>query len=308
MVDYASPPAAVEADTLSQAQFVSREIQTASGPRRYKMFIPSSYDGRTPVSLVVVLHGCTQDPDNVARGTRFNGEAEKAGTLVAYPEQPATANGLKCWNWFDVSHQRRDAGEPALIAAITRDVMATMKVDWRRVYIAGLSAGGAMAMTVSYAYPDLYAAAGIHSGIAYGIAGSTPEAIRRMGVGAADPADLAAAVVNGVGHNRSIPTIVFQGKSDKTVNVANADIIVSQLLTGFSRSDAKKPRVESGITGQGYHFVRRLFGHPVVIEEWIVDELGHAWSGGSIDGTYTDPKGPDATAEMMRFFRQHERA
>lgn len=303
MVD--SPPPAVTTDTARAGQFVTRQIQTEMGPRIYKLYIPSSYDGKKALPLVVVLHGCTQDPDNVARGTRFNEVAEESKVLVAYPEQPAAANGLKCWNWFNTAHQKRGEGEPALIAGITQQVMKEMRVDPKRVYIAGLSAGAAMAMTVAYAYPELFAAAGLHSGIAYGIATSTPEAIRRMGVGASDPIDFGAAVVRGMGTNHAIPTIVFQGKSDKTVNPANAENIVSQLMTGFDQQSLKVSEETTGSTVAGYHFTHRTIGKPVVIEEWSVDELGHAWSGGSKDGTYTDEKGPDATREIMRFLLGH---
>lgn len=308
MVDNVPPPVAIEADTMKTGQFVTREITTPTGPRRYKLFIPASYDGRSAMPLVVVLHGCTQDPDNVARGTRFNEVAEQSKVLVAYPEQPAAANGLKCWNWFDPAHQKRDQGEPALIITITRQVMSDMKVDSHRVYLAGLSAGAAMALTVAYTYPEIYAATGLHSGIAYGVATSTAEAIRRMGVGAADPVDLGATVVKGIGSNHPIPTIVFQGKSDKTVNAANADNIVAQLKTGFHPSLLVAHDEKSDTTAQGYHFTRRVFGRPSLIEEWSVDELGHAWSGGSKDGTYTDERGPDATREIMRFLLEHKRA
>ncbi|MEO5904979.1 MAG: PHB depolymerase family esterase [Gemmatimonadaceae bacterium] len=307
MVDNVPPPA-VEADTMKAGQFVTREINTATGPRRYKLFIPSSYDGEAAIPLVVVLHGCTQDPDNVARGTRFNEASEQSKVLVAYPEQPAAANGLKCWNWFDAAHQKRDKGEPALIASITRQVMSDMKVDSHRVYLVGLSAGAAMALTVAYAYPEMFAATGLHSGIAYGIATSTAEAVRRMGVGAADPVDFGAAVVKGIGSNHPIPAIVFQGKSDRTVNARNAGNIVAQLKTGFNPSMLTASKEKSDTTAQGYHFTRRVFGRPSLIEEWSVDELGHAWSGGSKDGTYTDERGPDATREIMRFLLEHGRA
>jgi poly(hydroxyalkanoate) depolymerase family esterase len=308
MVDHAAPPVVIEATGADSGQFVTREFQTNTGPRRYKLYIPSSYNGSSAMPLVVVLHGCTQDPDNVARGTRFNQAAEESKVLVAYPEQPAAANGLKCWNWFDVAHQKRDQGEPALIAGITRQVMKDMKVDSHRVYIVGLSAGGAMALTVSYAYPEIFAAAGVHSGIAYGIATSTPEAIRRMGIGAGDSADYAGVVTRAMGANNPIPTIVFQGKSDKTVNPANADNIVTQLSTGFAQSQLSVKSESSGVTAQGFHFSKRVVGKPSLIEEWSVDELGHAWSGGSKDGTYTDERGPDATHEIMRFLMEHRHA
>jgi poly(3-hydroxybutyrate) depolymerase len=171
-----------------------------------------------------------------------------------------------------------------------------------------LSAGAAMALTVSYAYPELFAAAGLHSGIAYGIATSTPEAIRRMGIGAGDSADYAGAVTRAMGANKPIPTIVFQGKSDKTVNPANADNIITQLSTGFPQSKLGVKLESSGVTPQGFHFTKRVIGKPSLIEEWSVDELGHAWSGGSKDGTYTDERGPDATREIMRFLLEHKHA
>ena len=308
MVDNAAPPIVIESEDAGGGQFVTREIQTDAGPRHYKVYIPSSYDGSSAMPLVVVLHGCTQDPDNVARGTRFNEVAEESKVIVAYPEQPAAFNGLKCWNWFDAAHQKRDQGEPALIAGITRQVMNDLKVDSRRVYIVGLSAGAAMALSVSYAYPEIFAATGLHSGIAYGIAKNTSEAIRRMGAGATDPTDYAAAVVQGIGANKPIPTIVFQGKSDKTVNPANADNIVTQLTTGFAESDLKSRTESSGVTAQGFHFTKRVFGNPSLIEQWSVDELAHAWSGGSKEGTYTDERGPDATREIMRFLLEHKLA
>jgi esterase, PHB depolymerase family len=215
MIDHSAPPIAIEADTSTSGQFLTREIATSSGPRRYKLYIPSSYDGKKALPLVVVLHGCTQDPDIAARGTRFNQAAEQSKVFVAYPEQPAAANGLKCWNWFDAAHQKRNEGEPALIAAITRQVMSDLKVDSHRVYIAGLSAGAAMALTVAYAYGDLYAAAGLHSGIAYGVATSTPQAIRRMGVGAADPADYGALVRKGWDRTRPFRRSCFREKATR---------------------------------------------------------------------------------------------
>ena len=303
----ANVAAVVEQDSATSTQFFEREIDTKDGPRRYKIFVPKSYDRKKPIPLIVVLHGCTQDPDDVARGTRFNEMAEANGFVVAYPEQPQKYNGLKCWNWFDQAHQKRDAGEPALIASITQRVINDYSIDARRVYIVGLSAGGAMALTVAYAYPELFAAAGIHSGIAYGAVGSVAEAVTAMHAGAPIPSGLAARVVSGMGSRRSFPAIVFQGRSDKSVNVINADQIVSQLAESFDPRVAKLSE-ESGESAAGYHYTRRIYGNGrAMIEEWIVDELGHAWSGGSKEGTYTDPDGPDAGKEMVRFFLEHPR-
>lgn len=308
MPDAPPPIPAVVAQAQGTGEFTVREVGTPEGPRRYKLFVPTNYDKSRPSPLLIVLHGCTQDPDDIARGTQFNSLAGEKRMLVAYPEQPQKANGLKCWNWFDPAHQQREKGEPALIAAITRKVIEEYAIDPRRVYIAGLSAGAAMALTVAYAYPEIYAAAGIHSGIAYGAAGSIGEAIKSMAAGAPYPDSLASAVVKGMGSRRSFPAIVFQGGADKSVKPVNAGQVVSQLSDLHSLGGLKKGSPSAGITDGGYRYARTTYGKgKPSIEEWIVDELGHAWSGGSIEGTYTDPKGPVASREMLRFFVQHPR-
>lgn len=307
LTDLPAPTVAV-VDSTADVRFLSREIETADGPRSYKLYVPSRYDKSRPAPLLVVLHGCTQNPDDMARGTRFNELAEEKGILVAYPEQPQKYNGLKCWNWFDAAHQTRGKGEPALVASIAQRVMNDYSVDARRVFIAGISAGGAMALTTAYAYPELFAAAGIHSGIAYGAVTSVAEALAAMRSGAPNPLGLCAAVVKGMGSARHFPAIVFQGKADKSVNYVNSSQIVSQLSSSYQPAALKKISEQAGEAG-GYHFTRVLYGDgKPLLEEWLVDELGHAWSGGSKDGTYTDPKGPDASREMIRFFLEHPRS
>lgn len=306
----ADAPASIAAviDSAADDRFLSREIETADGPRTYKLYIPSRYDKSRPAPLLVVLHGCTQNPDDIARGTRFNQLAEQNGLLVAYPEQPQKYNGLKCWNWFDAAHQARGKGEPALIASIAQRVMNDYSIDARRVYIAGLSAGGAMALTTAYAYPELFAAAGIHSGIAYGAVASVADALTAMRSGAPDPSSLSAAVVKGMGSARYFPAIVFQGKADKSVNHVNSSQIVSQ-LTCLYKPAALSKLGETSVESSGYHVTTRIYGNgKPLVEEWVIDELGHAWSGGSKDGTYTDSSGPDAAREMIRFFLQHPRS
>ncbi|MEO5579082.1 MAG: PHB depolymerase family esterase [Gemmatimonadaceae bacterium] len=311
------PPAAVTAaaDTPATAagKFVWREITTDGGVRRYRLYLPSGYHGKRAFPLVVMLHGCTQDADNIARGTRMNSAADARKFVIAYPEQPASANALRCWNWFAPAHQQRDRGEPALIAGITRQVMKDTNIDSARVYIAGVSAGAAMALTLMYSYPDLYAAIGMHSGIAYGVAGSVGEGVKVMGAGAGEPGVLGgtAARVMG-GRARAIPAIVFHGGADAVVKVVNSGQVVSQLrdanvLAGkMNAAAASAPVIQRGETSGGFHYSRLVFGSGAgVIEQWTVDELGHAWSGGSPEGTYTDARGPDATAEMLRFFLEH---
>jgi poly(hydroxyalkanoate) depolymerase family esterase len=300
------PPAAfAEADSVGE--FIVKDIDTADGPRRYKLFIPSTYNKAKPAPLLVVLHGCTQDPDDIARGTRFNEVAGKRGFLVAYPEQPPKYNGLKCWNWFDAAHQSRDKGEPALIASIAQRVIKDYTIDSKRVYIAGVSAGGAMALTTAYAYPELFVAAGIHSGIAYAAVTSIANALTAMHSGAPDQGSLGAAVVKGFGSVRHFPAIVFQGKADKSVNWVNGSQVVWQLIQSYSPENLTKLSTTPG-EAAGYHFTKTTYGvGKPLIEEWMVDELGHAWSGGSKDGTYTDANGPDASSEMVRFFLEHPR-
>ncbi|MEO8192759.1 MAG: PHB depolymerase family esterase [Gemmatimonadales bacterium] len=309
MPDAPAPPAfVIENDSVPKGEFLMREVETPEGPRRYKLYVPARYNKSRPAPLLVVLHGCTQDPDDIARGTRFNSLADESTFLVAYPEQPQKANGLKCWNWFDVAHQRRGKGEPALVAAIAQRVMNDYSVDARRVFIAGVSAGGAMALTTAYAYPEVFAAAGIHSGIAYGAVTSIADALTAMHSGAPNPAALSEAVIKGMGSRRHFPAIVFQGGADKSVNVVNASQVVAQLAESYGPRPLMKLSETSGEGAYGYHFTRKVYGNGrPLVEQWIVTELGHAWSGGSKDGTYTDPGGPDASREMLRFFLEHPR-
>lgn len=294
-------------------QFVLREISTEHGQRRYKVFIPASYNGSAALPLVVMLHGCTQDPDDIARGTRLNELADEKSVLVAYPEQPEAANPKKCWNWYDPAHQKRDQGEPALIAAITRQVMADYRVDAGRVYVAGISAGGAMAVTLAFSYPDLYAALGVHSGIALGAATTVVEALAAMqGRSAALPV-LASTAKAAMGTRaRAIPAIVFQGGTDAVVNSRNAEQLVSQLSAAQGREpgqEANAAAEEKGISQAGYHYRRLTHGNgDATVELWLVEELGHAWSGGSAAGTFTDSRGPSATTELLRFFLAHPRS
>jgi poly(hydroxyalkanoate) depolymerase family esterase len=294
-------------------QFVTREISTEQGSRRYKLFIPSSYDGTKALPLVVMLHGCTQDPDDIARGTRLNEVAGQRSVFVAYPEQPATANPRKCWNWYETANQTRDVGEPALIAAITRQVMKDYKVDDHRVYVAGVSAGAAMAVIVALSYTDLYAAVGSHSGIPYAAASGIGEALAAMQGHGRDAASLASSAKAVMGRqSHAMPAIIFHGGADAVVNSSNSAQLVEQLIAAQGRSGDDKTtavRVEKGTSTDGYHYQRTTQGTGSgAVEFWQVEELGHAWSGGSTEGTFTDKRGPDATKEMLRFFLEHPRA
>jgi poly(hydroxyalkanoate) depolymerase family esterase len=296
-------------------RFVERSYTNQTGTRTYKLYIPSGYIGQE-VPLVVMLHGCTQSPNDIAAGTQMTRLAEENIFLVAYPAQAQSANMNKCWNWFKASDQQRGRGEPSLVAGITRQVIDEYNVADGRVYVVGMSAGGAMAAIMAEAYPDLYAAVGIHSGLAPGAARDMPSAFAAMHQGgpAIPRQDVPTATATGESA-RIVPAIVFHGDRDKTVHPRNADRLLehycSAQLTG-SRDDASgsTPRgtVRQGQVPGGYaytHATYRDAGGRAIAERWTVHGLGHAWSGGSSSGTYTDPKGPDASAEMVRFFNEH---
>ena len=263
----------------------------------YKLYVPPGpLEGRRP--LVVMLHGCTQDPDDFAAGTGMNQRAAEQGFFVLYPAQSAAANASRCWNWFAPEHQQRDRGEPALIAALTCAVMAAHPIDARRVYVAGLSAGGAMAAVVAAAYPEIYAAAGIHSGLACGAACDLPSALSAMKRGAHTAAAPAA-------QSAPVATIVFHGDQDRTVHARNGDQVIAAALG--ARVGAP-PDVERGVSAQGQRYTRSTHHDPSgqpMAEHWLVHGGAHAWSGGRAAGTFTNPLGPDASLAMLRFFDAH---
>jgi poly(hydroxyalkanoate) depolymerase family esterase len=277
----------------------------AHGSRTYKLYVPSGLRAGEPVPLVVMLHGCTQSPDDFAAGTRMNTLAEEQNFLVAYPAQPTSANAQRCWNWFSPGDQERDGGEPALIAGITGQIMQDYAVNPARIYVAGLSAGGAAAAIMATVYPDLYAAVGVHSGLACGAASDIPSAftaMRQGGVGTRRrPSGLAERETA-----RTVPTIVFHADRDTTVHPSNCEYVLTQ---AGATAGALRTTVEHGqATNGGRRFTRTLHVDnrgTAVLEQWIVHGGGHAWSGGSPEGSYTDPRGPDASREMLRFFLDH---
>jgi poly(hydroxyalkanoate) depolymerase family esterase len=280
------------------ARFIDGIYVNTAGSRTYKLFIPSRYQGQ-PLPLVVMLHGCTQSPEDFAAGTKMNFIAEEQTCLVVYPEQPSGANQAKCWNWFRPDDQHRGRGEPSLIAGITRQIMREYSIDPKRVYVGGLSAGAAAAAIMASTYNDLYAAVGIHSGLACGAAKDLPSAFVAMRQGGA-PESL-------VAHDGSpIPTIVFHGDRDTTVHPANGDHVLKQSV----RAKSPKTMVDRGRVPGGHAYTRTTLTDASgrgTSEHWNIHGAGHAWSGGSPAGSYTDPQGPDATREMLRFFLEHSR-
>jgi poly(hydroxyalkanoate) depolymerase family esterase len=283
--------------------FLDHRFSCDAGTLDYKLFIPANAaPGRLP--LIVMLHGCMQTPDDFARGTRMNVLAQEHGYVVAYPAQSPRSNASKCWNWFRAGDQRRGSGEAALIAALTRSLVEEHGLDADRVYVAGLSAGGAMAAVLAATYPDVYAAIGVHSGLPFGVARDLPSALAAMRRGAttAGGAPRAGQIM--------VPAIVFHGDGDRTVDPCNGAAVVEQCIGtvapgGDTGSFEPGVTVERGAVGNGHAYTRAIFTSVegrLVAEHWIVHGAGHAWFGGDSHGSYTDPSGPDASGQMLRFF------
>ena len=286
-------------------RFVERSYANRAGTRDYKLYVPGGYVGQE-VPLIVMLHGCTQSPDDLAAGTRMNALAEEHTFLVAYPAQAQGANMNKCWNWFKGADQQRGRGEPSIIAGITCEVLGEYRVDPGRVYVAGMSAGGAMAAIMGTTYPDLYAAIGVHSGLAPGAADDLSSAFSAMQGGG--PADPRRGAPTGE-PPRTVPAILFHGDRDNTVHPRNADHLLAH-HRGVTGVPTAEPTTSRGQVPGGYAYTRATYHDAdgrAVVERWTVHGLGHAWSGGILPGSYTDPRGPDASAEMVRFFHEHSR-
>lgn len=283
------PPAVPAGATFADASFTNH-----AGTRGYKLYVPSTYAGQ-PAPLLVMLHGCTQDPDDFAAGTRMNQVAEETGCLVLYPAQSQQANQSRCWNWFAPGDQQHGRGEPAIIAGMTQEVMRSYAVDPRRVGIAGLSAGGAMAVIVGTLYPELFHAVGVHSGLPYGAAQDLPAALQAMKAG------------RKAHHGRkatSPPLIVFHGDKDRTVHAVNGEQVLADALAPHGSG---KPAVTQAKAPGGRRYTRAVHTAAdgrVVAEHWVLHGGGHAWAGGSASGSYTDPKGPDASRELFRFLME----
>jgi poly(hydroxyalkanoate) depolymerase family esterase len=271
-----------------------------------------------PRPMVVMLHGCTQSAADFAEGTQMNRLADEHGFLVVYPEQAAHANPSRCWNWFKEQEQTSDGSEPSLIAGIVREVAERHGADPRRVFVAGLSAGAAMAVVMGEACPDLFAGVGAHSGLPYGSAHDVPSAMRAMKgrrsglAGSRHMPSAAAEPPRKAVH--PVPTIVFHGDRDHTVRQVNGAEIVRQAMDAYTARDGSEPwasRTETGTTPGGRGYSRTIHagstGQPL-IELWTLHGAGHAWSGGDARGSYTDATGPDASAEMVRFFLSLPRA
>ena len=296
-----------DADDRRQGEFRDHRFTCEAGSMHYKLFIPAGVRARAP--LIVMLHGCTQSPDDFARGTRMNALAQEHGYVVAYPAQSKGKNPSKCWNWFRSGDQQRGQGEPAMLAALTRHLVEAHRLDERRVYVAGLSAGGAMAAVLANTYPDVYAAIGVHSGLPFGVARDLPSAFAAMKQGAMPVATAATTRTD------SVPAIVFHGDRDTTVDPCNGVAVVEQCMGTAAAENTEfvgtRATVERGSVPGGRSYTRTIFSNAegtVVAEQWLVHGAGHAWFGGDVSGSYTDPAGPDASEQMLRFFSACARA
>jgi poly(hydroxyalkanoate) depolymerase family esterase len=286
------------------AQYLTRSFSCDAGTRMYKLYIPVSARDR-PRGLVLMLHGCTQDPDDFATGTNMNVLADTHGLLVAYPGQPRSANGSSCWNWFNPPDQMRDAGEPSILAGIARTIAAERQLDRCRVFAAGLSAGGAMAAVLAETYPDVFSAVGIHSGLAYRSASDVVSAFAVMRGNAAPSFEERQRP--GKRTEPRVRMIVFQGTADETVHPSNAARIIG---AAHLATTADYVRQEPGCSPGGRFYDRTIIHdeqNVPVAECWLVDGAQHAWSGGHPGGSCTDPEGPDASSEMVRFFLDEAR-
>ena len=281
----------------------------AAGGRSYKLYLTAPLPGEAP-PLFVMLHGCDQDAAGFAAGTRMNELAEECHGVVLYPEQCRMVNPMGCWNWHDIEHQSAAQGEPSLIAGMTRQVIAEHAIDPTRVYVAGLSAGGSMALILAEEYPDLYAAVGVHSGVPSGVATDLFSALRTMSDG---PAHATSSDVNlRRRKSRFVPTIVFHGDADKTVHPSNGEVIHKLSRSRKRRAGVTplpgdrsiKARTRAGPGARAVTRTHHLKGGVPEAELWVVHGGGHAWAGGSPEASYTETGGPNASREMVRFFLQ----
>jgi len=278
------------------ATFELHRFASGTATYAYRLYVPPRTDD-TPLPVIVMLHGCTQDSADFAAGTAMNEMAAQRGCIVVYPEQMARANSMRCWNWFEPAHQRRGAGEPEMIAALARHVVREHGGDAQRVYVAGLSAGGAMALLAAQLYPDVFAAAGVHSGLPMGVASDVASAHaamrkppRRSGIGASAA---------------PVPTIVFHGRADRTVHPDNARMVVDEAVARAEAAGAALTRQEQKLTAAGRKVTRTIYSDDQRrprVEHWDITGAAHVWSGGSKAGSYTDPSGPAASAAMVEFF------
>lgn len=305
----------------SSGTFQQYTYSGSAGSRPYYVYTPANYQAGTAVPLIIMLHGCTQTPTDFAAGTQMNALADQKQFIVVYPQQTSTYNSEDCWNWFQTADQARGSGEPAIIAGIVQSVEQTTSqwtIDTNRVYVAGMSAGAAMAVIMAATYPDIFAAMGSESGLEYQAATSLTAATTAQSQGGPNPTQQGQAAYNAMGSAaRLVPTITFQGQSDYTVYPINGDQIVQQWMetdhlasSAYNASFNSPTTTTNGqVSGSGGHsYTVQTWNDSngsEIQEYWKINGMGHAWSGGSSSGSYTDPNGPSATNAMYTFFMNH---
>ena len=288
-------PAAARSPAVKDMNFKTCPFPTARGNRSYKLYGPDVAGPPVPRPLLIMLHGCSQSADDFARATGMNRQADDMGFIVAYPTQTQQANRNKCWNWYRPVDQGRGNTEPAMIVGMTRDIMAQHPVDRSRVYIAGFSAGGAAAVAIAAAYPGIYAAVGVHSGLPVGAARAGLSALVAMQAGSA-----------GVQLSVPMPTIIFHGDDDAVVNPRNGRALAARAVATFP---ALTKTVKNGKSAGMFHKTTyRGPNRKSCCEYWTIAGAGHVWSGGNPAERFAQATGPDASAEMVRFFLQHRLA
>lgn len=302
---------------VRRGQWSSGVTRTRFGSRDYKLWIPAGYDPQTPSAMIMMLHGCTQRAQDLAAISGMNAVADREGILLVYPEQSRRANFLKCWNWFEANHQARGAGEPAILAGIVAEVCRTHNLDRNRVYVAGVSAGGAMAIVLGATYPDIFSAIAVSAGVEFKAATSRSSAFGLLRHGGPDPVRQGRlafeAMTAGLREKprARMPVIVFQGAKDHRVPHRAADQVIAQwaetnaLMAGNSAQRLAEQVTEGSVSG-GYNFTKHTYSDAagLLMENWMIHGLGHAWSGAPEPSRYGDPKGPNAGEEFWRFFRE----
>ncbi|HKO99651.1 MAG TPA: PHB depolymerase family esterase [Pyrinomonadaceae bacterium] len=298
--------------------WVSGTTKNSFGSRNYKLWLSSGYRKEKPVPLVLMLHGCMQKPEDLATASGMNDLADANNFLVVYPEQVAAANPLSCWNWFDAKHQSRDEGEPSLIAAVVQDIRSAYRIDAKRIYVVGISAGGAMAVVMAANYPDVFAGLGVIAGEEFKAATTVEAGLASMKTGGPDPnqqGQLAyQAMQKNLGSKKRMPVIAFHGMKDPYLNPLNTEQLISQwaqtndYLDDGKDNDSvaiKSVSDSKGAVADGYSYTKGQFKDSngrLLMEKWMVEGLGHAWPGSPNANQFADPKGPKATAEIWRFF------
>ncbi|MDQ0268568.1 extracellular catalytic domain type 1 short-chain-length polyhydroxyalkanoate depolymerase [Cytobacillus purgationiresistens] len=303
----------------SATKAAGQVINGSYGGKSYTLYVPSQYQVGQSYPLYVMLHGCTQDANQFSTGTKMNALAEEKGFLVLYPEQNIAANSNKCWNWFEPSHQSRGSGEPGVLAGMVQSIKGNYSINNDRVYVGGLSAGAAMSVIMGATYPDVFSGVAVAAGLEYKAATSMINAYTAMSSGGPNPAQQGRLAYQAMGSRAKIlPIIVFHGTSDYTVNNVNGNQVISQwaVTNNLSKTEEETGWIDDQpdqsenlqIPGGKSYTVSSYKGsdNKTWMKKVFVQNMGHAWSGGSSQGSYTDPQGPDASRMIWEFFQSIE--